>query len=154
MQKLKLYAKQTVIGLMAILFFSNVTFAHSLDFHICQGELQSVAFFGQKASCSKMMEAEMDTPRSCCDVKKDQSGLVFKQKSCCENVQLVQDNLLDKPSIDLDNTSINSIDFIHNFEETTVNLKQVNLVIEKVEIPPPPNIQSQHSQENLQVFVI
>lgn len=154
MQKLITRAKQTLIGFLAILLFSNVTFAHSLDYHLCQGELQSVAFFGQQASCSKMMEAEMPAPRSCCDVKKDQSGLVFKQKSCCDNVQVIQDNVLQKPSLDIHQSNFVSLNFINDFEELNVNLDQAIQVIEKVEIPPPPNIYREHSQENLQVFII
>ncbi len=154
MQKLISYSKQTMIGLLALLFFSNVTFAYSIDFHICQGELQSIALFGQKASCSKMQEAKMSATRSCCDVKNNHAGLIFKQKSCCDNVQVKQDNVLQKPSLNIDQSSLISHNFINDFEELNINLEQTIQVIVKVEIPPPPNIYHKHSQENLQVFVI
>lgn len=141
-------------ALLAIVFFANITFAHSVDFHLCQGELQSVAFFGEKASCSKMMEAKMAAPRSCCDLKKEVSGLSFKPKSCCDNVQVVQDDILNKPSVDIDQTSLVAYDFVNNFEGVNVKLDQISFLTEKVEIPPPPNIYCQHTPENLQVFII
>ena len=157
MQKLKTYFKNTVIGFLTIVLFSNITFAHSIDFHLCQGELQSVAFFGEKASCSKLKEAEasqsgVEAPPSCCDAKKSQKGLIFKQKSCCDNVQVIQDNVLNKT--DVDQSISTPISFINDFEILEVKLNKVNPTVEKVEIPPPPNIVYQHSQENLQVFQI
>lgn len=154
MQKLISISKQTLMGFLALLLFSNVTFAHSIDYHICQGELQSVAFFGQKASCSKMMEAEMSAPRSCCDAKKDNSGLVFKQKPCCENAHFIQDNVFQKPSLDIDQSSFPSLNFINDFEGLNLSFDLTIRIVEKVEIPPPPTIYLKHSQEHLQVFVI
>ncbi|MDG1330912.1 MAG: hypothetical protein P8P74_01170 [Crocinitomicaceae bacterium] len=141
-------------ALLAIVFFANITFAHSVDFHLYQGELQSFAIFGEKASCSKMTEAEMAAPRSCCDVKKKFSGLSFKQKSCCESVQLVQDNLLNKPSVDIDQSVWVQFDFTNLVHELHVPaLKEFN-EHPKVEIPPPPNVVYQSSLEHLQVFII
>lgn len=159
-QKLKTFSKNMMIGFLALLLFANVTFAHSLDYHMCQGELQSVAIFGKKATCSKMMKAEADSlsgfesPRSCCDVKKKYAGYVFKQKSCCDNILLVQDNVLQKPSIDLQKASSLSLNFINNFTGLELKIIRAIHVVSKVEIPPPPNILQQHSQESLQVFII
>ncbi len=100
-----------------------------------------------------MIEAKVE-PRSCCDPIKPINGLHFKQKSCCDNLVVSQQNLLDKPSVDLENTSSISHDFIADFgpfQAVSTHTIEVQL---KEEIPPPPNLFRQHSQENLQVFLI
>ncbi|MFK7783541.1 MAG: hypothetical protein AB8B56_00420 [Crocinitomicaceae bacterium] len=153
MQKLKTYSKNVFTAFLALIFFANITFAHSVDFHLCQGEFQSVAFFGKKASCGKMMEAQMSAPMSCCDVKNESKGLVIREKSCCDNITVLQDNVLVKPSIDFDNFNID-IDLFSDFKKVQFKLLQTNHTAEKVEIPPPPNIHFQHTQEKLQVFII
>lgn len=154
MQKLKTYAKQTLFGLLSLVFFANVTFAHSIDFHTCQGELQSIAFFGEKATCSKMMEMEAATMPSCCDRKKEIIGVAFKQKSCCDSVQLLQDQLLNHP--DVDNVKFLSIQTDIINDSFVINIPTTNQYVElpQEEIPDPPEIASQHTQEKLQVFII
>lgn len=96
----------------------------------------------------------MNAPRSCCDANKDRSGLVFTQKSCCDNVQVVQDGVLDKPGADLKQIHLISFDFVADFSGIDLKIDQITPVLEKVEIPPPPIIHHQHSQEKLQVFII
>lgn len=99
------------------------------------------------------MKAKMDAPLSCCDVKKEIKGLSIQQKSCCDNVTVLQDNVLVKPSVDFDHF-IMTVDLINGFETVEFNLLQAKYTEEKVEIPPPPNIHSEHSQEKLQVYMI
>lgn len=154
MQKLKLYSKNTLIGFLVSVLFANVTFAYSIDYHLCQGELQSVAFFGNKASCGNKMDVSMNSTSSCCDAKKDLQELVIKQKSCCDNVQMIQDNLWHKPSLDLDGTAYFTVDFVLNNECLTFKIQPLFEEITKVEIPPPPTVRYWHTQEHLQVFII
>ncbi len=154
MQKLKTYAKQTLLGLLSLVFFANVTFAHSIDFHTCQGELQSIAFFGEKATCSKMMEMEASALPTCCHQKKEIRGVAFKQKPCCDSVQLLQDQLLNHPDVDNDKFLSLQKDIIK--ESFVINIPTRNQYVElpQEEIPDPPEITNQHTQETLQVFII
>jgi len=138
---------------MAIVFFANITFAHSVDFHICQGELQSIALFGQKATCGNMVEVQVTTQRSCCDVKQT-SELSFRQKSCCDNVQITQDQVFANASIDIEHADFPILDLSTDFFPVSFQLTTLDSEIQNVEIPPPPNIRDQHSPENLQVFII
>lgn len=154
MQTLKLYAKNALIGVLVSVLFSNVTFAHAIDFHLCQGEVQSVALFGKKASCGAMMKAQKDAVRSCCDVKTERDGLVIKEKSCCDNVQVVQDNLLDKQGIDLLAVNHFAVDVILNSDFLDFMIEHKTAIVSKVEIPPPPILIYRHTQEQLQVFLI
>lgn len=154
MQRLKTFSKNVITAILAVVFFANVTFAHSIDFHLCQGELQSVAFFGEKATCSKMLEAEAKAPLSCCDLLKKRTGLNFDQKSCCDNVQVVQDNVLLKPSLDVEQSVEVLLDITNVLSANAFILHAVHFVGERVEIPPPPNIAYHLTPETLQVFII
>lgn len=101
------------------------------------------------------MKAKMAvTPRSCCDKKKEVNGLVFEQKSCCDHLQIVQDNILNGPSFDADQLDVITFDFINDFEEIQFTQSKKHYFFSKVGIPPPPDILHQHSPENLQVFII
>lgn len=91
---------------------------------------------------------------SCCDPKNDPSDLGFMQKSCCDHVQVIQDNVYDKPGIDLNQTPSTSIDFNDDFPKIDVKFIHVVAVLDKMEIPPPPIISQQLSPEKLQVFII
>ena len=80
------YMKSFTLGILVLLLFSNSTFAYSVDYHFCQDEIKSVAFFGKKASCSKMIESDIG---SCCDKKSNPSDEErISKKSCCSNEQL------------------------------------------------------------------
>lgn len=151
---MKTYSKRVIIGFLSMLFFANVTFAHSVDFHMCQGELQSIAFFGKKASCTKMIEAQMAEPKSCCDQKREVKGIAFRKKSCCDNVQLLQDYQLNHPSHDLVDVDFFQVDVWLDFASIVVPTKMAIVGLNQEEIPDPPDVLIQHSQEKLQVFII
>lgn len=146
--------KNAILGVLIVLFFSNVTFARSIDFHLCQGEVQSFAFFGQKATCSKMIEAENQKPLSCCDSKKKINGLHFKQKSCCDNLVFLNDTDLEKSSGDLQISSLFTVDFTATFKSITPLFSSGVDSFLNEEIPPTPILFAEHSQEKLQVFRI
>lgn len=146
--------KNAILGVLIVLFFSNVTFARSIDFHLCQGEVQSFAFFGQKATCSKMIAAKKQKPLSCCDSSKKMNGLHFKQKSCCDNLLFLNDTDLDKSSGDLQVSSLFVVDFIANFESVISHFSSNQDSSLNEEIPPPPILIAEHTQEKLQVFRI
>lgn len=145
--------------LLAMVFFSNVTVALSVDVHFCQGKVESMALFGQRATCQKAIDAEMLEKEArqlppCCQKKRTQSGVTFSQKSCCENLQLLQDDVADKASNDLSfhvNQSVIAEAYVFTVEPVYMDF---STEIENDEIPPPPILLRQHSQEVLQVYQI
>lgn len=137
-----------------MLFFSNVTLALSVDIHICQGKVESLAFFGQKASCSKMMKAEMMEVPSCCRDIKNSTGTNVSQKSCCDNLQFFQENAVQKTSDDFNvqwNQSVITAE--HHWPSDPIYMAE-EVVITDANIPHPPILTRQNSQEILQVFQI
>ena len=86
--------KSVTLGFLVLLLFSNSTFAYSVDYHFCQDDFKSVAFFGKKASCTKMIEANLG---SCCDkMEIPTSQESITTKSCCSNEQLDNSSVLQK----------------------------------------------------------
>lgn len=81
------------------MLFANVTFAFSVNVHICQGEFQSISFFGAKETCKKMVAAPVQFG-SCCDAKKQDNQLSISQRSCCDNRQFSAATVLEKASND------------------------------------------------------
>lgn len=145
--------------LLAMVFFSNVTVALSVDIHFCQGKVESMALFGQRATCQKAIDAEALEKEArqlppCCQKKQSQKGITISQKSCCENLQLLQDSVVDKVNDD------------HSFQVTQSVVAEVyqwsvvpvyeylTAEVKNAAIPPPPILIWQTSQEVLQVYQI
>jgi hypothetical protein len=145
--------------LLAMVFFSNVTLALSLDIHFCQGKVESMALFGQRATCQKAIDAESLEKEArqlppCCQKKRTQSGVTISQKSCCENLQLFQDDVVDKASNDHSFQVTQTVVADAYFCMATLVYLDFGTEIKNVEIPPPPILLRQHSQELLQVYQI
>lgn len=145
--------------LLAMVFFSNVTVALSVDVHFCQGKVESMALFGQRATCQKAIDAETLEKEArqlppCCQKKRTQSGVTISQKSCCENLQFFQDDVVDKASNDHSFQVNQSVIAEAYFCMVTPFYIDFSIEIENDEIPPPPILRRQHSQEVLQVYQI
>lgn len=140
--------------LLAMVLFSNVTFAYSVDIHLCQGKVESMAFFGQTATCVKMIQIEAPKLPPCCQKKQAPKGITLSQKSCCENVQLFQDNPAQKAS---DDGNLQALHLeISGIQWHTPTLFYVLSTTDQPvhEIHPPPILVGENSQEKLQVYQI
>lgn len=104
--------KVFVLVLTALFAFNAVGFA--FEAHYCEGELQSISFFGKAEACemSKQMQAKM---KPCCKKKQHRDG--FSKKGCCSSEMHYLNALQDFQSEDG-----LSIEAAHNFSFQAVNL--------------------------------
>jgi hypothetical protein len=84
-----------VINRFFLVMLAFVVFATSLcfavDVHICEGKVQSQAFFRSADACEQMAEMEKEELPACCKKIRDEkiaqssSKSLFKKKACCFN---------------------------------------------------------------------
>jgi len=123
-----------------------MTFAFSIDIHLCQDKVKSVSYFGQKSSCQG--DLSIGQPSKC--TKEDN----FHSKSCCSNQQFSQDTSLEDNSPLQFSLKKQATDIIqlNPFSPTTSN---VHLTEEtRGEIPFPPKLIWNQQRIAFQVFVI
>ena len=145
------YMKSFTLGFLVLLVFSNSTFAYSIDYHFCQDEIKSVAFFGKRASCSKMIESNQG---SCCDKMEIPSGEEsISKKSCCSNEQLENSSVLQK-KVECEPAFSSSIFAILPTEFSIVSIVNVDVSIDEFKISHPPFLYWTNHQSRLQVFLI
>jgi hypothetical protein len=70
-------------GLLA-LFVLTTSISHSLSFHICGGEIQSLAVFGRAQSCQDQDNA--------CERTEKPNHTSFNHKGCCEDTTVLIDS--------------------------------------------------------------
>ena len=145
------YLKSFTLGFLVILLFSNSTFAYSVDFHFCQDEFKSVSFFGNRASCSKMVESNQG---SCCDKNKTTSDREsISSKSCCSNEQLDNSSVLQK-KVDAAPAFLSSHFAVVPSELLIAPSLNFDLNIEEFKIAHPPFLYRKNKHAKLQVFLI
>lgn len=151
MKKFLKYMKSFTLGFLVLLLFSNSTFAYSIDYHFCQDEIKSVAFFGKKASCSKMVEANLG---SCCDKKENLSDQEsISKKSCCSNEQLENSSVLQK-KMDSSPAFPSSVFAILPTEFSIVSSVNFDVCFDEFKSAHPPSLYWTSHQSRLQVFLI
>ena len=151
MQSVLKYMKNFTLGFLVLLLFSNSTFAYSVDFHFCQDEIQSVSFFGNKATCSKMVESYRG---SCCDKNTRTSDREsISSKSCCSNEQVENSSVLQKKA-DATPTFFSSIYALLPNEVSVASIVFVDLSRDEFKIAHPPFLYRQNKRAKLQVFLI
>jgi hypothetical protein len=83
-----MFTKNKYRNIVSMLFGLLILFTSidiSIDIHYCQGEIESVAFFGKKASCKMMAKKNaITTPCKFHNIKENNS-----EKNCCNNKKLV-----------------------------------------------------------------
>ncbi len=145
------YTKKGLLGLLMLVLLSNATFAYAIDFHFCQGNHESIAFFGNSASC---MDAPPQNVFSCCQKKHTSSEQqTFKHKSCCSNEHYENQSDLQEKSY-----------FQHQFTEHAVGISEKSFTLSFIFLPrektenhlfsDPPYISTKNKQASLQVFII
>jgi len=145
------YMKSLTLGFLVLLLFSNSTFAYSVDFHFCQDELKSVSFFGNKASCSKMIESYRG---SCCDKNTSPSDREsISTKSCCSNEQLENSSVLQK-KVDAAPAFFSSPFALLPNELSIVSSAEFDASRDEFKITHPPFLYRKNKQSKLQVFLI
>lgn len=145
------HIKRCTLGILALLLFSNSTFAYAVDFHFCQDELKSISFFGQKASCSKMIDAKEG---SCCVQKQTPLNEdSISSKSCCSNEQLENSTVLQK-KVDTEPVIPSSFFALLPTEMSVVSDLTFDLNIDEFKIAHPPFLYRKNNQPQLQVFLI
>ena len=154
MQRFFQLSRKVLLGFIAVMLFTNVTFAFSINVHICQGEFQSMSFFGTKSSCNKMIPTPEELG-SCCDKKKQDNQLTISQRSCCDNKQFSAASVLEKFSQDQFAAEINHLVPSHLVEAHSVIFQHEPAHDwEAGNLPPPPIIKPKKRQAVLQVFQI
>lgn len=151
MKKCLKYMKSFTLGFLVLLLFSNSTFAYSIDYHFCQDEIKSVTFFGKKASCSTMIEANLG---SCCDKKViPSSEESITKKSCCSNEQLQNSSVLQK-KVDSEPAFLSSVFAILPTEFSIALSVNLDVSLDEFKIAHPPSLYWTNHQSRLQVFLI
>ena len=143
--------KSFTLGFLVLLLFSNSTFAYSVDFHFCQDEFKSVSFFGNEASCSKMVESYQG---SCCDKNTSPSDKEsISTKSCCSNEQLENASVLQK-KVDSEPSFFSSLTALVPDQISIVSSANFDLRSDEFKITHPPFLYRKNKQSKLQVFLI
>lgn len=150
------HIKRTSFAILAVLLFANSTVGFAMDVHLCQGEFQSMAFFGQKAACTKMAEQPIQK-LSCCGKPIEKKAPVnIGQKSCCDNVHFLQDNDLkgESSQVLIKGTTVESVPFVASI--ATFDFSRFQVEANYSTGPPidPPLLSHRHSASVLQVFII
>lgn len=152
MQILGEYIKRSILGFLAIVLFSNMTFAFSIDIHYCQDRVKSVSYFGQTSSCQ--MPSSNDGKQVSCGNGKSLHTSNFDTKPCCSNKQFSQDISLKKHSRTAISIEQQVLDFV-SIPNTNPTLSfSTNDQYTSGEIPFPPLIVWNQHRIAIQVFQI
>jgi len=112
MQANKLHTKISATLLAFLMFFSSIGF--SMDVHYCMGDIESIAFFGNKATCDMenmgAMHCSKDDSKSA--VKKSFSK---KKMDCCQNKHLSLKKIKTAPKTVFNNFVAQKISFLTFF---------------------------------------
>lgn len=153
------FLSKGILSLLAVLIFSTSTMV-AMDIHICKGEVESVAFFGQKAECEKMdEEVEVDLPECCKKLleqqEKENAGrTVIEKKPCCSSESASFQKDLSQDQSPVQKVQVHAPVIAAITSPFEVNLKWVfEIQPEEVSLPPPPLI-SVNKHARLQVFII
>ncbi len=112
--------RSIAIMMAVVVLFTSTGFA--MDRHFCQGELKSVAFFGQAESChsmDKMTECPHHRQMACHTQKGAKSPGIDKD-DCCQNETILMELDVDSVTADFADLTTNQVHFVWAFVQAFV----------------------------------
>lgn len=153
------FASRILLSILALVVFATSS-CFAFGVHMCEGEVQSQAFFSQAQACEKMADMNKEDLPECCKKIRDEkisnssSKLLFKKKACCYNhyFEFKSDQNQDGENVSISLTNV-VIDLPIQFDSEVLFSSLDNAVIPHFRGPPDPHIRRDiHSL--YQVFII